>query len=131
MEHVGVNADDPRNAGIISYFRPTPASREMLLRAFERAPHRRWRRERNLDRRIGARIAQLRTTMDLDRPPRDPLPLDLGDRRARKPIRDGGDPNERFDAKGLVDSLCPLRGDVGQSHAIGREQRRKWMDEDG
>ena len=69
--------------------------------------------------------------MDLDRFPRDPLPLDLGDSRARELIHDGGDPNERLDAKGLVDSLRPLRGDVGQSHAIGRKQRRKWMDEDG
>ncbi len=69
--------------------------------------------------------------MDLDRLPRDPLPFDLGDRRARELIHDGRDPNKRLDAKGLVDSLRPLRGDVGQSHAIGRKQRRKWMDEDG
>ena len=69
--------------------------------------------------------------MNLDRLPRDPLSLDLGDRCARESFHDGGDPNEGVDAKGLVDSLRPLRGDVGQSHAIGRKQRRKWMDEDG
>ena len=102
-----------------------------LMGAFERAPHRRWRRERNLDRRIGARIAELRAAMDLDRLPRDPLPLDLGDGRVGKLVRDGGDPNERVDAQRLVDPLRALGGDVGQSHAIGREQRRKWMDEHG
>ena len=33
--------------------------------------------------------------MDLDRLPRDPLPLDLGHRRVRKPICNGRDANER------------------------------------
>ena len=55
-----------------------------LVRAFERAPHDRRRRERNLDRRVRPRIAQLRAAMDLDRVARDPLPFDLGDRRHRK-----------------------------------------------
>ena len=89
-----------------------------FVRAFEPAPHGRRRRQRNLDRRIGARIAQLRAAMHLDRLPRDPLPFDLGDGRVRKPICNGRDANERVDAKGLVDPLRALGGDVGQSHAI-------------
>jgi hypothetical protein len=46
MEHVGVNTDDPRNAGIISYFSPRPVSRGTLLRAFERAPRLRFLQRR-------------------------------------------------------------------------------------
>ena len=69
--------------------------------------------------------------MDLDRLSRHPLPLDLRDCCIRKLVSDGGDANERVDAKGLVDPLRALGGDVGQSHAIGREQRRKRVDEDG
>ena len=131
--------DDPRRAayGLDRHrldddrLAPINEAEAAFVGAFERAPHCRRSRERNLDRRIGTRIAQLRAAMDLDRLVRDPLPFHLGDRRAREPIHDCRDPNERFDAKGLVDSLRPLRGDVGQSHPIGRKQRRKWMDEDG
>jgi hypothetical protein len=32
MPHRGVTIDDPRNAGVIEYFRPKPATRESLLR---------------------------------------------------------------------------------------------------
>ena len=99
--------------------------------AFERAPHRRGRRQRNLDRRIGPRIAQLRAAMDFDRLPRDPLPLDLGDRRVRELIGGGADAEKRVDAEGLIEPLRALRGDVGEPHAVGREQRRERMDEDG
>jgi hypothetical protein len=38
MNHAGVNAHDPRNAGIIAWFQPTPVSREMLVAALQRAP---------------------------------------------------------------------------------------------
>ena len=61
--------------------------------------------------------------MDLDRVPRHPLPFDLGDCCDGKLLRDAGDPNERVDAKRLVDPLRALRGDVGEAHAVGGEQR--------
>jgi preprotein translocase subunit Sss1 len=32
MPHCGVTIDDPRNAGVIAYFRPKPVTRESLLR---------------------------------------------------------------------------------------------------
>ena len=93
--------------------------------ALEPTPHRCRRRERNLDRRIGARIAQLRAAMDLDGLLCDPLPFHLGDCRVGELIGNGADAEKRIDVKRLVDPLRALRGDIGEPHAIGREQGRE------
>ena len=69
--------------------------------------------------------------MDLDRLARDPLPFDLGDRRVRELVGDGADAEKRVYAERFVDPLAALSADVGEPHAIGREQRREGMDEDG
>ena len=102
-----------------------------LVRAFERAPHGGRRRELDLDRRIGAGVAQLRPAVDLDRITCDALAHDLGDRGVGELVGDGADAGERVLVERLVDPLRALGGDVGEPHAIGRKQRRKGVDEHG
>ena len=99
------------------------------MRAFECAPHGGGRRKRDLDRRIGAGVAQLRPGVDLDRLARDALAHDLGDRSLGEPVSDRPDAGKRGRAKRLLDPLPALGGDVGKPHAVGRKQRRKGVDQ--
>ena len=60
--------------------------------------------------------------MDLDRLARDALPLDFSDRRVGERVRDEADAGKRAGVERLLDPLRPLSRDVGESHAVGREQ---------
>ena len=99
------------------------------MRPLERAPHGGGRRKPDLDRRVRAGVAQLRAGVDLDRFARDALALDLRDRRVGEAIGNEADAGERSAVERLVDSLPALGGDVGEAHAVGREQRRQRMDQ--
>ncbi len=103
-----------------------------LVRRLEGAPHGKGRGELDLDRGVGAGVAKLRPSTDFDVGSRDALRSRLREPRcsasasATRPTRAVAPGVER-----LVHALRPLRGDVGEPHAVGRKQRRQRMDQHG
>ena len=101
------------------------------MRRFERPSHGVGRGELHLDRGVGARVAKLRPLVDLDGRALHALALDLGARAFGQRVGDKADARGRLGVERLVDALGALSRDVGEAHAIGREQRRQRMDQHG
>ena len=74
-------------------------------------------------RRIGAGISNMRAHMHNDFIFRHTLASNLFDRFARQPPRHRFERGPRFGAERLLDRLLTHAADVGEAHAVGREQR--------
>ena len=99
------------------------------MRLFECALHGGGTAGRDDQRRIGARIANVRARKYLDLAWRDALAGDLGLCRLAKRCADAGYRRERLVTESEFNCLFTRGAYVGQAHTVGREQRREGVDE--
>ena len=118
LDHERLAAIDEAEARLVRASRRRAASRATPTRI-------------DLERRVGARVAQMRARCELDRPRRDALRRDLARARSsRERVDDAARAAASAPASSGSSTPCSRMGaDVGEAHAIGRQQRRQRMDQ--
>ena len=108
---------------------PVDEAEACLVRLLEGALHRRRAARRHHQRGVGAGVADMRTHEDLDLARWHALAGDFVARLFSEPRALAFDGGERLGAEHQLDRLLARGADIGEPHAIGRQQRRERMDQ--